>query len=118
MRFLLTTTFAVTLALPASAQTLVEIDDKVMVSEFQMTVDALDDLDVADAGGIVIGEVEEVLGTGADTPTALAIDFDDDHADLGRDDRVVGFDQLELSNGVLVLSMSPADILELPVWDD
>ena len=63
MRLLLCPALAIALASAASAQTaqqpLIEIDDDVMVTGFEMTADTLDDLDVTDPGGIVIGEVEE-----------------------------------------------------------
>ncbi|MEC7257281.1 MAG: hypothetical protein VXW58_05615, partial [Pseudomonadota bacterium] len=117
-RFLIPAAVAVTVALPASAQNLVEIDDTVMVPGFEMTADMLDDLDVTDPGGIVIGEVEEVLGETPDLPSALVIDFDDSQTDLGADDRVVNLDQIELANGAIVLRMPAAGILELPVWND
>ncbi|TMV11641.1 hypothetical protein [Arenibacterium halophilum] len=122
MRLLLCPALAIALASAASAQTaqqpLIEIDDDVMVPGFEMTADTLDDLDVTDPGGIVIGEVEEVLGTSADMPSALAIDFDDSQTDFGDDDRVVNLDQVELANGALVLRMPATGILELPIWGD
>ena len=122
MRLLLCPALAIALASAASAQTaqqpLIEIDDDVMVTGFEMTADTLDDLDVTDPGGIVIGEVEEVLGTSADMPSALAIDLDDSQTDFGDDDRVVNLDQVELVNGALVLRMPATGILELPIWDD
>lgn len=122
MRLLLCPALAIALASAASAQTaqqpLIEIDDDVMVTGFEMTADTLDDLDVTDPGGIVIGEVEEVLGTSADMPSALAIDFDDSQTDFGDEDRVVNLDQVELVNGALVLRMPATGILELPIWDD
>ena len=116
MRFLIPAALAVVVAFPASAQNLVEIDDNVMVPGFEMTADTLDDLDVTDPGGIVIGEVEEVLGETADLPSALVIDFDDSQTDLGADDRVVNLDQIELANGAIVMRM-PAARLERLIAD-
>jgi hypothetical protein len=118
MRLMLSTALAVTLALPAAAQGLVEIEDDVMVPGFEMTVDQLDDLAVTDPGGVKIGEIEEVLGTNASMPTALVVDFEDSATDLGSEDRVFNLDQLEMVDGQLVLRMPPASVLELPVWDD
>jgi hypothetical protein len=96
----------------------VEIGDDVSVAPFSMTADQVDDLDVHDAAGKKIGDVEEVLGTQADTATALAVDFDDGAGYGERGDVIVPIDQFRLDGNRLVLSADAAAIAGMPVWDD
>ena len=86
--------FTAALAGSALAQTaaLVDIDDSFVVQPWNMSVDAIDDMNVLGAGGTKVGEVEEVLGTDASTPTALVVDFDD-NSTYGDDDRIIPLDQ-------------------------
>lgn len=96
---------------------LVEIDDAVAIPGLNMTADALDDMDLHDAAGTKIGEVEEVIGTDKQTPTAVSVDFDD-RAVAGDKDRVVDLSALKADAGKLMLSMDAAAIGQLPVYDD
>ena len=102
----------------AFAQTgLVEIDDSVMVPAFNVRADRLDDMDIHDAAGKKIGDIEEVLGSNASTPTAVSVDFDDD-AVAGDQDRVVQLSALKANGLQLVLAADAAAIGQLPVYDD
>ena len=102
----------------ASAQTsLVEISDSVMVANFGANADTVDDWDVFAADGTKLGDVEEVLGTDTQTPTALAVDFEGNAGYADRD-VVIPLDQFTLVDGRLVLDADPATVSTMPEWDD
>lgn len=102
----------------AHAQTKwVEIDDDVQVPALGATADDLDDLDVVDAAGTKLGEVEEVVGVDASAATALVVDFED-IAGYADKDVVVPLDQFSLENGRLVLKADAAAVNGMEVWDD
>jgi hypothetical protein len=93
----------------------VEIDDDVQVPALSMSVDALEDMDVYNADGRKIGEVEDVLGAETSTATAVSVEFD---ASVGEDDGVVELSSLTLEGDQLVLGLDEAAIAELPVYRD
>lgn len=93
-----------------------EIDDSVMVTQLNATADDVDDMDLYDAEGTKIGEVEKVLGTSAETPGALVVDFDDDSV-YGDGDRVVPLEYLSMTDDRLTLS-AEADVAGFEGWDD
>lgn len=95
--------------------TYAELDDDVQVPAFSMSVDALEDMDVYNADGRQIGEVEDVLGIDASTATAVSVDFDDS---MAEDDRIVELTSLTLDGDRLVLGLDEAAIGELPVYQD
>lgn len=97
--------------------TWVEIDDRVQVSAFSATVDQVDDWDVYDAAGTEIGEVEEVVGPDASTPTALVVDFEGNAGYADRD-VVIPLDQFSRENNRLVLNADPAAVGSMEVWND
>ena len=102
----------------AFAQTaLVEIDDAVMIPTLNVSADAIDDMDVYDASGKKIGEIEEVLGTSAQAATAVSVDFDDD-AIFGKDDRVVPLESLTMDGQRLGLALDAAAVAQLPAYND
>lgn len=111
--------FTAVLAGSALAQTaaLVEIDDSFVVQPWNMSVDAIDDMTVLGAGGTKVGEVEEVLGTDASTPTALVVDFDD-NSTYGDDDRVIPLDQFTPGANGLTANFNPANVRDYPAYDD
>ena len=92
-------------------------DDDLVVQPFNRTVDDLDDMDVKNAAGEEIGEVEEVLRDGTGQPVALAIEIDD-LLDLDDEERVFRLDQVRLDGDDLVTDLSNSEIEALPVWDD
>jgi hypothetical protein len=113
---LLSTTAAFAQTAPAP-NALVEIDDAVMIPTLNVSGDALDDMDVYDAAGKKIGDIEEVLGSAAQTPTAVSVDFEDDLVQ-GDDDRVVPLESLTINGQRVVLALDAAAIAQLPVYDD
>ncbi len=96
---------------------LVELDDKVQVAAFSATVDEIDDMDVVDAAGTKIGEVEEVVGENANTASALVVDFDGTGGFTDQD-VVVPLDQFSLENNRLVLKADAATVGGMEVWKD
>jgi len=96
---------------------LVEVDDNVQVPPFAAVADDVDDWDVYDATGTEIGEVEEVVGTGRDTPTALVVDFEGNGGYADRD-VVIPLDRFGRENGRLVLNADPAAVGGMPTWND
>ncbi len=102
----------------AFAQTaLVEIDDDVQVAGFEANADTVDDWDVFDASGAQIGEVEDVVGTDARTPTALVVDFDGKAGYADRD-VVIPLGEFARENGRLVLNAAPDAVGGMPTWND
>jgi hypothetical protein len=114
-------TFAASLlagsAFAQTAATWVEIEDNVQISAFGQSADTVEDWDVY-AGGAKIGEVEEIIGTDANTPTALVVDFDDDAGYGDRDDVVIPLDQFAWENNQLVLNAEASVMGSMEVWDD
>lgn len=96
---------------------LVEVGDSVQVAPFTATANDVDDWDVYNSEGVEVGEVEEVVGTDANTPTALVVDFDGD-GDYPDRDVVVPLDQFTQQNGRLILNADAAAVGEMPVWRD
>jgi len=92
-------------------------DDDLVVQPFNRTVDDLEDMDLENAAGEEIGEVDEVLMDGTGQPVALAIEIDD-LLDLDDEDRVFRLDQVRLDGDDLVTDLSNSEIETLPVWDD
>jgi len=102
----------------AMAQTaLVEVNDNVHVAAFGAIADQVDDWDVYDASGAEIGEVEDVVGPDAATPSALVIDFEGNAGYADRD-VVVPLDQFTRANNRLTLNASPEAISAMETWND
>ncbi|TJZ94053.1 DUF2171 domain-containing protein [Paracoccus gahaiensis] len=92
-----------------------ELDDSVMITGWDMSVDDVEDMDVHDADGNQIGEVEEVLGRD-ETAEAIVVDFDDDQGYEGED-RIVPLDMLSVADDALELS-ADADVASFEEHDD
>jgi sporulation protein YlmC with PRC-barrel domain len=113
--------FAIAVALPATAAaqtTWVEIADQATVAPLSRSVDQVDDMDVYDASGKKIGEIEEVLGQNADTASALTVDFDDDAEYGGRDNVIVPLEMFQLDGERLILSADAEAMSSMEVWED
>jgi len=92
-------------------------DDDLVVQPFGLTVDDIDDMELMNADGEEIGEIEEVLLDASGQPVAVSVEVDDF---LGIDDRevVFGLDQLQLTGDDFVTSVDRATVEALPEWDD
>jgi hypothetical protein len=110
-----------TIALPAAAQvapTLFEVEDESMLVEaFGVDVDTLEDTDILDASGEVIGEVDEVLMDGSGRIVAVSAEVG---GFLGLGDREVVMDlgMLTRRGDGLAVDMTQAEVEALPAWDD
>jgi sporulation protein YlmC with PRC-barrel domain len=105
-------------AAPAAAAPLVEIeDDNFIVRPFNLTVEQVEDLDVYDAAGHEIGEVEEVLADSHGQVVALAIDVSD-YFGVEEREAVFHLDQVQLTNDRLVTRLTKEQIRQLPLWGD
>ena len=102
----------------AMAQTaLVEVNGNVHVAAFGAIADQVDDWDVHDASGAEIGEVDEVVGSDAGTPTALVVDFEGNAGYADRD-VVVPIDQFTRATNRLTLNASPEAVSAMETWND
>ena len=99
---------------PATVQ-LVEIDDdQANIAVLGLTVDQIEDLDLYDAQGTKLGEIEDVLGADATAATVLSIDLE------GSDDVdvIVELSDMQLQDNRLVTSLTIEELRALPVWND
>ncbi len=117
MRILLMAT-AGFLATPALAEAQMnEVADRLILPGLGISADIADDLDVHDASGRKIGEVEEVVGVNADAAEALVVDFEDEITQYGREDRIIPLISFTFDGSAMVLDEG-TDVLGLPVWRD
>ena len=96
-----------------------EVPDSTMIKAFGMSADDLDDLDVVNAAGHKIGEVEDVLSE-VGQPAALGIEFEgfSDYSP-GKDlDVIVPFDQFTLEQGRLKLNADAAAVKAMETYPD
>jgi hypothetical protein len=92
-------------------------DDDRAVSPFGLSVDEVEDMNIANTAGEKIAEVEEVLEDGAGQIVAVAIDVEDGILD-DDDDRVIGLDELQLTDDRFTTELTQAQIEATPRWDD
>jgi hypothetical protein len=99
---------------PAAPQLIELDDDQDSVSVLGSTIDEVEDMELFDAQGTKLGEVEEVLGVDAGSATALAIDLE------GSDDNdvVVELSNVVLQDNRLVSNLTIDQLRVLPVWND
>lgn len=91
-------------------------DDSVVVPQFGLTVDQLDDLDIYTSDGEEIGELEDVYSDAQGNPVAASTDFGG-FLEIGDKDVLLMLDQMTLDGEVLVVNMTAADVQALPEWD-
>jgi uncharacterized protein YrrD len=92
-------------------------DDDMVVQPFNRTVDDIEDLDLKNADGDEIGEVEEVLIDASGQPVAIAVEAGG-FLGIGEREVVLGLDQVQLVDDDLVTSADKATIEGLPDWPD
>ena len=102
----------------AQSASLVEVNDNVMLMPWNMSADAVEDAKVLQKGdGIELGEVEEVLGTDANTPTALAVEFKG--ATTGfTGTKIIPIDRFAPDGSRLTLSTSAAEVASFPEYSN
>lgn len=111
-----TALFAIVSATGAFAQqSYVDVSDDARVEALNVSADDLDDMDVYDAGGQKIGEVEEILGSDERTPTAIAVDFEDG---IVEHDRIVQIADTAIESDRLVIRLDQNALQGLERYDD
>lgn len=95
----------------------IELDDAASVTQLSLSVDQLDDLDLHDAAGQKLGEVEEVIGLADGTVIGLAVELDD-AAGAGDDEVVVPIASVRRDGERLTTDLTPDALQALPQWDD
>jgi hypothetical protein len=93
--------------------------DSAVIPAFGMTADDVEDLDVVDASGAKIGEIEDVLTKGG-TPGALGVEFEgfSDYSP-GKDlDVVVPLDDFTLIDNKLRLKADSAAVKAMATYPD
>ncbi|WP_182085778.1 hypothetical protein [Aureimonas sp. ME7] len=105
-------------AAQAQNAALVEVNDNVVLMPWNKTVDAVEDAKVLKSGdGVELGEVDEVLGTDANTPVALVVDFDG--ATTGfTGKKVIPIDRFSPDGARLTLTTSAAEVASFPEYAD
>jgi hypothetical protein len=92
-------------------------DDAKMVAPLNATVDTVEDMDIYDANGKKIAEVESVLEDSNGEIKGLAIEYGG-FLGFGESDAIVTIDQVKQKDGNLVTEMTAEQLPSLPVWKD
>lgn len=96
---------------------LVELDDdQVLIIQTAVSVEELEEMDVATADGDEIGEVEEVLGGADGEPIGLAIEAGG-FLGVGEQDIIVEFQDVVIHDDEIILDMTREEIEALTEWD-
>lgn len=103
----------------ASAETmLIEVeDDKLVVMPFNLTAEQVSEMDVYDATGERIGEIDDVLMQPGGPVVAVSVEAGG-FLGIGERDIIFGTDSLTLDAGRLVTNLSREQIEALPDWND
>jgi sporulation protein YlmC with PRC-barrel domain len=90
-------------------------DDKKMVQPWGMPVDSVEEMDIFDANGKKIGEVDAVLEDKNGEIKGVAIGYGG-FLGFGEKGAVMTLDQLKLKDGTLVTEVSEDQLSQLPEW--
>jgi len=92
-------------------------DDKKMVKNLNVPVDAVEEMDVFDASGKKIAEVDSVLEDKDGEIRGFAIEYGG-FLGFGEKGAVVTLDQVQLKDGNLVTELTEEQLPQLPAWND
>ena len=90
-------------------------DDDMIVPQINATVDDVEDMDIYDAAGKKIAEVEAVVIDGAGTVRGLVIEHGG-MLGIGSREAVVEIGDVQLKDGKLVINMTEEQLPTLPEW--
>jgi len=90
-------------------------DDDKMVNQLGADVDTVEDMDIFDANGRKIAEVEGVIEDENGQIVGLIIEHGG-FLGIGDTESILTFDQVQLKNGDLVTTLVEEDLPKLPVW--
>lgn len=97
-------------------QAAVEVNENVMLMPWNKSVDAIEGAKVLKSGdGVELGEVETVLGTDANTPVALVVDFKGTTTGF-TGSKVIPIDRFSPDGNRLTLTTSAAEIASFPEY--
>lgn len=95
-----------------------EAEDKsVMVPTLNVTIDALEEMDIYGPNGEEVGEVEAVLVDASAQPVAVAAEVGG-FLGMGEKEVVIGLDQLAKNGDRLTIAMTKDQLGALPAFDD
>ena len=94
-------------------------DDRTDVTWNGLTLDEIEDMDVIDATGRTIGEVEDILGDAQDKVVGFVVEAGG-FLGIGDEEVVVTADRARLDpeRNALVVDMSEEELKNLQRWDD
>lgn len=99
----------------AGAQLRASEDDSKTVGPLNATVDKVEEMDVFDASGNKIAEVDSVLEDQNGEIKGLAIEYGG-FLGFGEKDAILTFDKIKGKDGNIVVEMTEDDLANLPVW--
>lgn len=103
-------------AVQAQQAAAVEVNENVMLMPWNKSVDAIEGAKVLKSGdGVELGEVEAVLGTDANTPVALVVDFKGTTTGF-TGSKVIPIDRFSPDGNRLTLTTSAAEIASFPEY--
>jgi sporulation protein YlmC with PRC-barrel domain len=92
-------------------------DDKKMVSALNSSVDQVEGMDIYDASGKKIAEVDSVLEDSGGEVKGIAIEYGG-FLGFGEKGAIVTLDQVKLKDGNLVTELTEDQLPTLPAWND
>ena len=92
-------------------------DDAKMVPQLNASVDKVEEMDIFDANGKKIAEVDSVLEDSAGEIKGVAIEYGG-FLGFGEKGAIVTFDQLKAQDGKLVTDLTEEQLTTLPAWND
>lgn len=99
-------------------KSLQELDEDNQTARWNnLTVDQLEDMDIVDANGDEVGDVEEILADGEGNIVAITAEVGG-FLGIGEKEVIVSVDQLEVRDDKLTTSLSKEQMEALPRWDD
>ena len=91
-------------------------DDAKMVPSLNATVDKVEEMDIFDANGKKIAEVDAVLEDSAGEVKGVAIEYGG-FLGFGESGAILSFDQVKAQDGKLITTLSEDELKTLPAWD-
>jgi sporulation protein YlmC with PRC-barrel domain len=92
-------------------------DDAKMVPQLNASVDKVEEMDIFDANGKKIAEVDSVLEDSAGEVKGVAIEYGG-FLGFGEKGAIVTFDKLKAQDGKLVTDLTEEQLTTLPAWND
>ena len=92
-------------------------DDAKMVPQLNASVDKVEEMDIFDANGKKIAEVDSVLEDSAGEVKGVAIEYGG-FLGFGEKGAIVTIDQLKAKDGTLVTDLTEEQLPTLPAWNN